>query len=410
VPTTAISAREIRAAAEAIAETLVADRREIHMHPELGFQEHQTSAYVQRRLGEIGLPFRAGIATTGVLATIEGTAPSAGGRRRTVLLRADMDALPIEERTGATYASLNRGVMHACGHDAHTAVLLGVARLLHERRHELAGTVKLVFQPCEERAPGGAIKMIEEGVMEEPKVDAAFGLHVTPQLETGQLGYRPGPASAASDRFTVTVVGKGGHAARPNSCVDAVVVAAHLVVALQTLVSREVPPIQPAVVTVGAIHAGDAHNVIPGEAVIRGTVRTYDPELRQQMADRLRRLAEGIARAMRAEAQVEYTFGYPPLVNDPAMTELARAAGAEVVGAKHVVEAEQALGGEDMAYFLQRAPGCFFRLGTGNRARGISFGNHHPKFDLDEAALPIGVAALATTALRFLAGPSSMSA
>ncbi|HEY3083600.1 MAG TPA: M20 family metallopeptidase [Chloroflexota bacterium] len=401
MPTTAISANEIRSAAQAIAETITADRRHIHMHPELGFRETETSAYIQRRLGEIGLPFRAGIATTGVLATIEGTA----GRGKTVLLRADIDALPIEEQTGAAYASSNPGVMHACGHDAHTAILLGVARVLHERRHELAGTVKLIFQPCEERAPGGAIKMIEEGVMEGPKVDAAFGLHVTPQLETGQLGYRPGPASAASDRFTITVIGKGGHAARPSSCVDAIVVAAHLVVALQTLVSRETPPIQPAVVTIGAIHAGDAHNVIPGEAIIRGTVRTYDPDLRQQMSDRLRTLAQGIARAMRAEAQVEYTFGYPSLVNDSAMTELARAAGAEVVGPGNVVEAEQALGGEDMAYFLQRVPGCFFRLGTGNRARGITFGNHHPKFDVDEAALPVGVAALATTALRFLAAP-----
>jgi amidohydrolase len=403
VPTTATSTSQVRAAAQSIASTLTSDRRHLHMHPELGFSERETSAYIQRRLTEIGLPFRAPIATTGVMATIEGTAGPAAGRGKTVLLRADIDALPIEEQTGAPYASRNPGVMHACGHDAHTAILLGVARVLHERRHELAGTVKLVFQPCEERAPGGAIKMIEEGVMDGPKVDAAFGLHVTPQLETGQLGYRVGPASAASDRFTITVVGRGGHAARPNSCVDAVVVAAHLVVALQTLISRETPPILPAVVTVGAIRAGDAHNVIPGEAVIRGTVRTYDPDLRQQMADRLRGLAEGMARAMRAQAQVEYAFGYPPLVNDPAMTDLARAAGAEVVGPENVVEAEQALGGEDMACFLQRAPGCFFRLGTGNRARGITYGNHHPKFDVDEAALPIGVAALATTALRFLA-------
>src|SRR5262245_3589360 len=231
VPTTAISASEVPAAAQSIAELLTADRRHIHMHPELGFQESETSAYIQRRLGEIGLPFRAGIATTGVLATIVGTATGPTGRGKTVLLRADIDALPIEERTGAPYDSRNQGVMHAGGHAAHTAILLGVARVLSARRHELAGTVKLVFQPCEERAPGGAIKMIEEGVMQSPKVDAAFGLHVTPQLETGQLGYRSGPASAASDRFEITVVGKGGHAARPNSCVDAVVVAAHLVVA-----------------------------------------------------------------------------------------------------------------------------------------------------------------------------------
>ena len=388
---------ELRTAAEALAEQLTADRRHIHMHPELGFKEHETSQYIQRRLGEIGVPFKAGIAQTGILSTIEGTKPG-----KTVLLRADIDALPIDEQNDVPYKSKNPGVMHACGHDAHTAVLLGAAQLLKGR--DFAGTVKLVFQPCEERAPGGAIKMIEEGVMDDPKVDAAFGLHVTPQLEVGQLGYRPGPASAASDRFTITVVGKGGHAARPNSCVDAVVVGAHIVVALQTLVSRETSPIQPAVVTVGAIHAGDAHNVIPGEATIRGTVRTYDPDLRNQMAQRLRELAQGIARAMRAEANVEYTFGYPPLVNDQAMTDLARAAGAEIVGKENLTDPDQALGGEDMAYFLQKAPGCFFRLGTGNRARGITYGNHHPRFDVDEGALPIGAAAMAATALRFLAG------
>jgi amidohydrolase len=386
---------ELRTAAEALAAQLTADRRHIHMYPELGFKEHETSKYIQRRLGEIGVPFKAGIAQTGILGVVDGKRPG-----KTVLLRADIDALPIDELNEVPYKSTKPGVMHACGHDAHTAVLLGAAQLLKGR--DFAGTVKLVFQPCEERAPGGAIKMIEEGVMEDPRVDAAFGLHVTPQLEVGQLGYRAGPASAASDRFTITVVGKGGHAARPNSCVDAVVVGAHLVVAMQTLVSRETSPIQPAVVTVGAIHAGDAHNVIPGEATIRGTVRTYDPDLRNQMSQRLRDLAQGIARAMRAEANVEYTFGYPPLVNDPAMTELARAAGAEIVGAENLNDPEQALGGEDMAYFLQRAPGCFFRLGTGNRARGITYGNHHAKFDVDEAALPIGAAAMAATALRFL--------
>jgi amidohydrolase len=295
--------------------------------------------------------------------------------------------------------------MHACGHDAHTAILLGVAQVLHDRRRELVGTVKLVFQPAEERPPGGAIKMIEEGVMDAPTVDAAFGLHVTPQLETGQLGYRAGPATAASDRFAIRIRGKGGHAARPNATVDAVVVSAHVVVALQTLVSRETPPIQPAVVTVGAIHAGDASNVIPGEATILGTVRTYDRDLRHQMRERLTQLATGIARAMRADAEVDYTMGYPSLINDPAMTELARAAGAEIVGLANVNDVEAVLGGEDMSYFLQRAPGCFFRLGTGNKVRGITYGNHHPRFDVDEAALPIGVAALAHCALTFLGRP-----
>jgi amidohydrolase len=397
---TAISAGEIKAAAEAIGPQLTADRRQIHMHPELGFQEFETSRYIQERLGQIGVPFQAGIAETGILATIVGTA----GAGKTVLLRADIDALPIDEQVDQPYKSQIPGVMHACGHDAHTAVLLGAAKLLLDRRHEFAGTVKLVFQPSEEKPPGGAIRMIDQGVMENPKVDAAFGLHATPQIETGTLGFRAGPANTASDRFEITIKGKGGHAARPNTTVDAVVIAAHVVVALQTLISRETSPTQPAVVTVGAIHAGNANNVIPGEATILGTVRTYDADLRQQMSERLRALAQGIARAMRADAEVDYSFGYPCLINDAGMTALARSVGIEVVGEKNVVEVEPTLGGEDMSYFLQRAPGCFFRLGTGNKARGITFGNHHPKFDVDEAALPVGVAAMTTLALRFLAG------
>ncbi len=387
-------------AARRISERLTADRRHLHQHPELGFQEFETSRFVQRRLADLGIPFRAPVATTGVVAVIDGTAPGPG---RTVLLRADMDALPIQEESDLPYRSTVDGMMHACGHDAHTAILLGVAEVLLGERGRFAGSVKLVFQPCEERFPGGAMTMIEEGVLENPRVDAAFGLHCTPQLETGTLGYRAGPVSAASDRFTIRVHGKGGHAARPNSCVDAVVVAAQTVVMLQTLISRETSPLQPAVVTVGAIHAGDAHNVIPGEAEIRGTVRTYDAALRATLGHRVREVAEGVARTMRAEAEVLYTMGYPPLVNDAAMTRLAREAGIEIVGSDNVVEAEQALGGEDMAYFMQRVPGCFFRLGTGNRARGITFGNHHARFNVDDAALPIGVAAMCAAALRFLA-------
>ena len=395
---TAISASEIRTAAHALAEQMTADRRQLHMYPEIGFNEHGTSKYIADRLGQIGIAFTPGIATTGLLGTIVGTA----GSGKTVLLRADIDALPIEEQSDAIYKSRNPGLMHACGHDAHTSILLGAATVLQARRHEFTGTIKLVFQPAEECPPGGAIKMIEEGVMDNPKVDAAFGLHVTPQLETGYLGFRAGPCTAASDRFQIIIKGKGGHAARPNTTIDAVVIAAHVVVALQTLVSRETSPTLPAVVTVGVIRAGDVGNVIPAEATIIGTVRSYDPDLRQQMSSRLPELAKGIARAMRADAEVTYTFGYPSLVNDETMTELARAVGRELVGADRIAEVEPTLGGEDMSYFLQKAPGCFFRLGTGNKARGITFGNHHPKFDVDEAALPIGAAAMAGMALRFL--------
>ncbi len=382
---------------------VIADRRHLHEHPELGFQEVETSRFVAERLQALGVEdIRTGIAKTGVTGLIRGTAPS-DGPTKTVLLRADMDALPIREENEVDYRSVTDGVMHACGHDGHTAMLLGVSRLLLDQRDRFAGTVKVLFQPAEELPPGGAKPMIEAGVLEDPKVDAAFGMHLAQEQPLGVIGVRAGATMAAADRFSVHIKGKGGHGARPQSTVDPIAVGAQIVVALQTIVSREVDPTKAAVVTVGAFQAGDAFNVIPDTAELRGTVRTFDPEVRQQIAERIEALVTGIATSMRAEATVEYRFGYPATVNDPEMTELVRAAAAEVVGPDRVIEAPQTMGAEDMSYFLERVPGCYYIVGSRNPDKGLVWGHHHPRFDFDEEALANGIETLVTTTLRYLA-------
>jgi amidohydrolase len=391
-------------AAWEIGPQVVADRRYLHQHPELAFQEENTARYVAARLAELGIPHQTGIAKTGVVGLIEGSAGPRGGGK-TVLLRADMDALPIAEENDVPYRSQTAGVMHACGHDAHTAILLGVARLLHERRGDFAGTVKLLFQPAEEVPPGGAKPMIEAGVLEHPRVDAAFGVHLAQDIPAGSIGVCAGPMTAAPDSINIRVRGLGGHAAGPHRCVDPIVVAAQIIVALQTLVSREVNPLRQAVVTIGNLHAGAVRNIIPEEAIMEGTVRTFDEEVRQTLARRIPELARGIAAAMRAEAEATFEFGYPTLVNDHAMTDLVRGVVRDLLGPDKLLEREPSMVGEDMAYFLQRVPGCFFMVGTSNAARGLIHGHHHPRFDIDdEAALPVGVATLATVALRYLNG------
>jgi amidohydrolase len=390
----------IAEAAWEIGPEVVADRRFLHQHPELAFQEEETSRFVAERLRALGIETRTGIAKTGVLGLLRGERPG-----KTILLRADMDALPMDELNDVPYRSQTSGVMHACGHDAHTAMLLGVARLLAERRGEFAGTIKFAFQPAEEAPPGGAKPMIEAGVLDDPRVDAAFGVHIGQDLPVGTIGVCAGPMNAASDGFVATIKGLGGHAARPHGCIDPIVVAAQCITALQTLVSREVNPLRQAVITVGSLHAGTVSNVIPEEAVMKATVRTFDEEVRQGLAERIPALLKGIAGAMRAEAEVQYRFGYPALVNDPAMTDLVREVAREVVGPERLIEREPGMGGEDMAYFLREVPGCFFRIGSRNPERGLIYGHHHPRFDIDdEGALPVGVAAVAGVALRFLGG------
>jgi amidohydrolase len=382
--------------AHAVADAVVADRRAIHQQPELAYGEQQTADLVARRLRELGIPIRTGVGGTGVVGLIEGARPG-----RTVLLRADMDALPIEEESGLPFVSANKGVMHACGHDAHTACLLGASRLLLERRHEFAGAVKLMFQPAEEGG-AGAVRMIEDGVLKDPDVDAAFMLHVSHADLAGTVGVAPGPALAGADSFTVTIEGRGGHAARPQNAVDPIVAAAQVVSAVQTLVSREVPPDQPAVLTLGRLAAGTAHNIIPDRATIQGTIRAYDDDLMQMLEDRLQETVRGVAAALRARAEINFEMRYPPTINDAAMAELFHGAAAAVLGADAVHEGSPQMAAEDFSFVLQRVPGAMLRLGVRSPSWSEMRPVHTPRFQLDESALPVGVAAMTSVALHYL--------
>ena len=394
------AAEQLRGDVDEIMPGVIADRRHLHQHPELGFQEFETSKFVAERLAALGVEdVRTGIATTGVTGLIRGTQD--GGAGKVALLRADMDALPIQEENQTDYRSQHDGKMHACGHDAHTSMLLGLTRLLNDRRDRFAGTIKVLFQPAEEGG-GGAKVMIDQGVLEEPKVDAVFGMHVAQEMPVGLIGVRPGPAMAASDRFDFTIKGKGGHGARPQGTVDPIAIGAQIVIALQTIVSRETDPTLPAVVTVGAFQAGEANNVIPDTARLRGTVRSFEESERKRLAERIEAIVRGIAGAMRAEVDFSYHFGYPPTVNNAEMTEMVRAVAAEVVGAAKVIEEPLHMGAEDFSYFLQRKPGCFFFVGTRNPDKGFVWGHHHPKFDIDEEGLAVGMETMANVVLRYL--------
>jgi len=383
--------------ARALGPKIVADRRTIHSHPEMAYEERQTSTLVQARLRSLGIPFRAGLAETGVVAEVKGEL----GDGPCVLLRADMDALPIEEKSGAAFASEVPGVMHACGHDAHTAMLLGAAQLLLERRGEFGGTVKLMFQPAEEGGAGAA-RMIEAGVLGDPKVEAAFMLHCRPELASGQVSYGAGTLMAGADGFTITVLGRGGHAALPHQAVDPIVVAAHIVVALQTLVSREVDPTVPAVVTIGSFVAGNASNVIPDTAVLRGTVRAFDPKLFAHLEDRVREVAATVAAAMRASVSVEFEQSYPPATCDPAMAERLGESARSLLGSESVLTSKPVMGAEDFAFVLQKVPGAILWLGVKDPAWAEPKPLHTATFDIDESALPIGSAAMAGVALDYL--------
>jgi amidohydrolase len=377
---------------------VVADRRHLHQHPEVAFQEFETAKFVAQRLDAMGVEdIRTGINGTGVTGLIKG---KSGGK--VVLVRADMDALPILEENDVEYRSNKDGVMHACGHDAHTAILLAVSRVLMDRRDQFTGTVKVLFQPAEEQFPGGANGMIAEGVLDDPHVDEVFGLHMANETEVGKIVVGAGPVMAAADAFTVRIQGQGGHAAYPAGNVDPVVIGSQIVVALQTLVSREVDPTKSAVVSTCVFTAGDAFNVTPDVAELGGTVRTFDPEIRDLLEQRIGELVSGIASAMRGTAVVEYRRGYPPTVNDADAVEIVRTAAAEVVGAENVLPAVQKMGAEDFSYFLEHRPGAFFFVGSKNDARGLNWGHHHPKFDIDEDSLGIGIRTMVSTVLGYL--------
>lgn len=366
-------------------EELISLRRDFHKHPELGFEEYRTSGIVAAYLEELGLQPRTGIAKTGVTADIVGGLPGP-----TVLLRADMDALPINEETGLEFASCNPGKMHACGHDGHTAILLVTAKLLVQRRERLRGTVRVLFQPAEE-GPGGAAPMIAEGVLND--VNAALGLHLWLHLATGQVNFCPGPMLAATDEFDLKVVGLGTHAASPHEGVDPITTAAHIVTAAQTMMTRAIDPKQPTVFTVTRFHAGTAYNVIPPHAALGGTLRTYNEAVRKKAKETFARLATSTAEAHGATIELIWREGYPVLVNDPVVTGVVESACRDMlkVAPLELRPDARSMGGEDMAFYLQQVPGCFFFLGAYNEDIEARYSHHHPRFTIDEDSLPIGV-------------------
>lgn len=365
---------------------LVALRREIHRHPELGFEEWRTAELIERELSAIGLTSRR-VVGTGIVAVIEGAHPG-----YTVALRADMDALPLAERSGLPYASTVPGRMHACGHDAHTAILIGAARRLLREREQLAGRVVLLFQPAEE-GPGGALPMLEAGVLEDPRVDAVAMLHVDTRLTTGTIGMTPGPVMASTDELHLTIEGRGGHGAAPHLATDTIPAAAATVLALQNIVARETDPLKSVVVTIGTIEGGYRMNIIADRVHLTGTVRALDPILRDTLETRIRRIIDGISEAYGTTAKLEYVRGYPPVINDPQLTTwfTQRCEEHETFS---VVAAAPTMGGEDFSYFAQARPGLLMRLGVRNETIGATHSAHSPEFRLDEEAIPIGVSAL----------------
>jgi amidohydrolase len=372
-------------------------RRDFHMHPELGFKEIRTAGIVARELTSIGLEVHTGIAETGVVALLEGAKPGP-----VILARFDMDALPILEETGATYASQNPGVMHACGHDGHTAIGLTVARMLHAHRQELTGKVKLVFQPAEE-GMGGAEGMIAAGVLEDPKPDLTLALHVWNEKPLGWLGIAAGPAMAGAEIFKVKVRGKGGHGAVPHLAADPVLAAAQIVTALQSIVARNVPPLQAAVVSVCTIHGGEAFNVIPQAVEMAGTIRTFEPEVREKVLERFEVIAYGLAETMGCRAEVDLQRLTPAVINQPEsaarIAEVARKIFPEaIIDTGDYIT----MGSEDFAFIMEKVPGCFFFIGSANKEKGLDAGHHHPCFDFDEQALPRGAALMAAMVAELL--------
>lgn len=388
----------IQALAEQYKEHTRQMRRHLHQHPELSFQEFKTAAFVAAELEKMGIPFKTGIAKTGVVGIIEGKNPES----KVIALRGDMDALPIQEENNTDYRSLNPGVMHACGHDVHTSCLLGAARILSETKDQWSGTVKLIFQPSEEKLPGGASTMIQEGVLQSPNVQAIFGQHVFTPYKVGTVAFCPGKMMASTDEIYITVKGKGGHAAYPHLIKDPVSVSAQIIVALNQIVSRNISPVQSAVLSIGKVIAQGATNVIPDEVYMEGTVRAFDENIREELLDRLTRTTEGIAKAMGLEANVEIRRGYPALVNDEALTKRAIERARHYLGHDNVFIAEPRMGAEDFAFYSREIPACFYRLGTGNTEKGITSFIHTPTFDIDEDALPIGAGLMAWNAIEEL--------
>lgn len=369
-------------------------RRDIHKNPELGFQEFSTSDLIFNSMQEMGYEVSR-VAKTGVVGLIRGNDQS-----KTIAVRADIDCLPLQELNNVEYKSQNSGKMHACGHDGHTAIALATAKLIKSRQSELKGNVKFIFQPAEE-GPGGAEPMIKEGVLENPKVDTIIGLHLWNMLPLGTIGVKGGPLMASADEFTIIIKGRGGHGALPHETVDSVVVMAHVITALQTIVSRNVNPLEPAVVTVGKVEAGSNFNIIAESAKMIGTVRTFSNELRDELEIKVKNIVEHVTKAFGATYEINYVRFYPPTINDENVASLIREAASDVIAKDKILTNEVTMGAEDMSYFLNEVPGCYFFLGSANSEKGLDKPHHSPYFDFDEEALSIGTQIMTNTIFKY---------
>jgi amidohydrolase len=376
---------------------VVANRRHLHSHPELSFHEVETSAFVAKKLDELGLQYQR-MADNGLVALITGEKPS----DRVVALRADMDALPILEANDVSYKSQNAGVMHACGHDAHTSSLLGTAKILTDLKSEFGGTIKLIFQPAEEKLPGGASLMIKEGVLENPKPHAVLGQHVMPLIDAGKVGFRAGKYMASTDEIYVTVKGKGGHGAQPQQNVDPVMITAYMLTALQQIISRFADPKNPSVLSFGKIIANGATNVIPNEVYLEGTFRTMNEKWRGEAHIKMKKMAEGIAESMGGSCEFNIVRGYPFLINEEKLTAATRSHAEDYLGKENVLDLDIWMAAEDFAYYSQVADACFYRLGTRNESRGITSSVHTPTFDVEESALGMSTGLMAYLAVKQL--------
>jgi amidohydrolase len=389
---------KIKKLAKENAENTIRQRRHLHQNPELSFCEFETAKFIAKELRALGLEPTEGVAGTGLVAVIEGNNPA----KKTIALRADIDALPILEQNDVAYKSNNEGVMHACGHDVHTSSLLGAAKILVELKNEFEGTIKLIFQPAEEKAPGGASLMIADGVLQNPDVNGIIGQHVAPNIPVGKIGFREGMYMASTDEVYMKIIGKGGHGAAPHQAVDPILAASHIIVALQQIISRNRNPSFPSVLTFGKFNAEGATNIIPNEVYIEGTFRCMDESWRAEGLQKMQKMAEGMAEAMGAKCEFWIEKGYPFLQNNPGLTQSLRAYAAEYVGLENIIDLDLWMGGEDFAFYSQKVPACFYRLGTRNEAKGIVSGVHTPTFDIDEEALEIGPGLMAYMALREL--------
>jgi amidohydrolase len=387
--------QKIKSLSAAYKDEFIQIRRHIHAHPELSYKEFNTSTFIQEKLTSWGIPFVV-MAGTGVVGLIKGN----NAHERVVALRADMDALPIEEENDVPYKSTNTGVMHACGHDVHTTCLLGAAKILSETKNDWTGTVKLIFQPGEEKNPGGASIMIKEGVLQNPAPHKIFALHVHNILQVGEFSFRGGMVMASTDEIFITIKGKGGHAAAPNLTADTILIASQLVVSLQQIVSRNNSPFNPTVLSITSIQGGNATNIIPSEVKLMGTFRAMNEEWRYKAHELIKTQTGLLVKAMGAEAIVKIDVGYPFVKNDEALTASARLVAEEYAGAEKVSETELRMGAEDFAYYSQQIPACFFRLGVGNIEKGITIGVHTPTFNIDENAIELGMGMMAWMAVK----------